>query len=204
MDGQDLHPPDFVRPIDQHLPIEPPGAQQRGIEDFRPVGRRQHHDGGGAVEPVHLRQQLVQRLLLLVLPTHRRGAARPSQRVELVDEDDAGGGGASFLEQVAHAGCADAHEHLDEFGAVGGEEGDPCLTGHGAGQQGLAGAGWADQQDAARDMRAEAAELVRAFQEIDDLMQFGLGFVHAGHIVEGDFDVGLGGHQFGLGAADGE
>ena len=29
----------FVRPIDQHLAVEPPGPQQRGIEDFGPVGR---------------------------------------------------------------------------------------------------------------------------------------------------------------------
>ena len=57
----------FVRPIHQHLAIEPSGPQQRRIQDLRPVGRRQDHDRHRPVEPVHLRQQLIERLLLLIL-----------------------------------------------------------------------------------------------------------------------------------------
>ena len=90
MDAQDVHPPLLVRPIHQHLAIEPPGPQQRRIQDLRPVGRRQDDDRHRPVEAVHLRQQLVERLFLLVLPAHRAGAARAAQRVQLVDEDDAG------------------------------------------------------------------------------------------------------------------
>ena len=82
----------LVRPVDQHLPVEPAGAQQRGIQDLRPVGRRQDDDGHRAVEAVHLGQQLVERLLLLVLPGDRVDAARPPQRIQFVDEDDAGRG----------------------------------------------------------------------------------------------------------------
>ena len=67
MDAQDIDPALLVRPVDQHLAIEPPGPQQRRIQDLRPVGRRQDDDGNRPVEPVHLRQQLVERLLLLVL-----------------------------------------------------------------------------------------------------------------------------------------
>ena len=85
VDAQDLDAPLLVRPIHQHLPIEPSGAHQRGIKDLRPVGRRQDDDRHRAIEPVHLRQQLIERLLLLVLPAHRRwrrgrGPARPVRR----------------------------------------------------------------------------------------------------------------------------
>ena len=184
VDAQDIDAPLLVRPVHQHLAVEPPGPQQRRVEDLRPVGRRQDDDRHRAVEPVHLRQQLVERLLLLVLPAHRDGAAGPAQRVQLVDEDDARRRLARLLEQVAHAGGADADEHLDELGAVGGEERHARLAGHRAGQQRLAGARRADQQDAARDVRAQPGELVRPLQEIDDLVQFVLRLVDAGDVVE--------------------
>ena len=41
------------------------------------------------IEPVHLHQQLVQRLLALVVPAAETGAAVATHRVDLVDEDDA-------------------------------------------------------------------------------------------------------------------
>ena len=98
------------------------------------VGRRQDDDRHRTVEPVHLRQQLVERLFLLVLSGHRRRATRPAQCVELVDEDDARRGLARLLEHVAHPRGADAHEHLHELGAVGGEERHARLPRHRARQ----------------------------------------------------------------------
>src|ERR687898_159897 len=44
------------------------------------------------------------------------GAALAADRVDLVDEDDAGGVLLGLLEQVAHTRGADADEHLDEVG----------------------------------------------------------------------------------------
>ena len=96
-------------------------------------------------------------------PTGR--AARLAQRVELVDEDDAGRGLARLLEQVAHPCGADADEHLDELRAGDGEERHPGLAGHGPRQQRLAGAGRADQQDALGHVGAEAAVAVRVLEE---------------------------------------
>ena len=40
----DLDPPELVRPVHQHLAVETAGAQQRGIEDFRPVGGGEQHE----------------------------------------------------------------------------------------------------------------------------------------------------------------
>ena len=81
---------------------------------------------------------------------------------------------------------ADAHEHLHELRAGDREEGHARLAGDGAGEQGLAGSGRADQQHAARDPRAERVELLGVLEELDHLGQLLLGLVHAGHVVEGD------------------
>ena len=58
--------------------------------------------------------------------------------------------------------------------------------------QRLAGAGRADEQHAARNAAAEALELLRIAQELDDLLQVLLGLVDAGDVVEGDAAMRLG------------
>ena len=95
--------------------------------------------------------------------------------------------GASFLsllEQVAHAGGAHAHEHLDEVGAGDAEERHARLAGHGARQQGLAGARRAHQQAAARDLRAHGLVLGGVGQEVLDLLHLLDGLVHASDVGE--------------------
>ena len=57
------------------LTVEATGTQQRRIEHVGPVGRRDDDHALVALEAVHLDQQLVQRLLALVMPaaeTRRR------------------------------------------------------------------------------------------------------------------------------------
>ena len=105
-------------------------------------------------------------------------------RVDFVDEDDAGRVLLRLLEHVAHAARADADEHFDEVGARNGEEGHVGFARDRAGGQGLAGARRADQQHAARNAPAELLELLRVAQELDDLLQVLLGFVDAGDVLE--------------------
>ena len=69
---------------------------------------------------------------------------------------------AGLLEQVADAAGADADEHLHEVGAGDRQERHAGLTGDGAGDERLAGAGRADEQHALRDARADLLELARA------------------------------------------
>jgi hypothetical protein len=52
---------------DRDLTVEPAGTQQRGIEHLGAVRGGKHHDALGHVEAIHLRQQLIQRLLALVV-----------------------------------------------------------------------------------------------------------------------------------------
>ena len=163
-----------------------PGRKQRGIEHVGPVGRGDDDDAFVLLEAVHLDQQLVERLLALVVAAAEARAAMAPDRVDFVDEDDAGRVLLGLLEHVAHAARADADEHFDEVGARDGEERHVGFARHRARRQRLAGAGRADQQHAARDAPAELLELLRIAQEFDDLLQVFLGLVDAGDVLEGD------------------
>ena len=164
-----------------------PGPQQRRVEHVGPVGGGEHDDAFARVEAVHLGQDLVQRLLALVVAAERRAAATSAaDGVQLVDEDDRGRGLPGLLEQVAHARRADADDHLDELGGAQAEEGDARLSGDRPRQQRLAGSGRTDQQHALRHRAAEPLVLGGVLQEVDDLDQLVLGLVDAGDVVEGD------------------
>ena len=179
-----VHPEDplaaaHVGGIDHDLPVEAARPEQRRIEHVGPVGGRDEDDAVVRLEAVHLDQELVQRLLPLVVPAAEPGAAVPADRVDLVDEDDAGRVRLALLEEVAHPAGADAHEHLDEVRARHREEGTPGLAGHRLGEQRLAGARRAHQQRALGQPAAEPGELLRVLQELDDLLELDLGLVGA-------------------------
>ncbi len=176
------------------LAVEAARAQQRRIEHVRAVGGGDDDDALVALEAVHLHQQLVQRLLALVVTAAQARAAMAADRVDLVDEDDARRMLLGLLEHVAHARGADADEHLDEVGTGDGEERHLRLAGDGARQQGLAGTGRAHHQHAARNLAAELLELARVAQELDHLGDLLLGLLHAGDVGEGDLDLVLAEH----------
>ena len=91
-----------------------------------------------------------------------------------------------LLEEVAHAACADADEHLDEVGARDREERHARLAGDRAREQRLAGAGRPVEQDALRDPRAERLELLRVLEELLDLLQLLDRLLDAGDVLEAD------------------
>ncbi len=186
MHVQDLLTATDVGQRDIHLAVETAGAQQGGIQDVRAVrGRHDDHAEVG-LEAVHLDQHLVEGLLAFVIAATEAGAALTADRIDFVDEDDAGGVLLGVLEHVAHAGRAHADEHLDEVGTGDGEERYLGFAGDRLGQQGLAGAGWADEQQAAWNTSAELLELGRVLQEVDDLLHLFLGLVASGDVGEGD------------------
>ena len=89
VDLQDLDAALVVGRVDDDLPVEASGPQQRRVEDVRPVGGGQHDHALVAGEAVHLGEDLIQRLLALVVTAERpRAAARAADGVDLVDEDD--------------------------------------------------------------------------------------------------------------------
>ncbi len=183
-----------VRPIHHHLPVEAAGAQQGRIQNVGPVRRRDQDDVRVGVKAIHLDQDLVERLLPLVVAAAQPRAPLPAHRVDLINEDDAGRVALGLLEEIAHAAGAHADEHLHELGAGDGEEGHAGLAGDGLRHQRLAGAGRADQEHALRDARAERGELLRLLEEFHDLLQLLFGFLAAGHIGKGDGGLVAGEH----------
>ena len=154
-------------------------------------------------EAVHLHQQLVQRLLALVVAAAESGAALAADGVDLVDEDDARAVLLGLLEQVAHPGGADADEHLDEVGPGDGEERHARLAGDGARQQRLTGSRRAVEQHALGDLGAQRLIPRRVLQEVLDLVELLDRLVGAGDVGEG----GLGHvlvQQLGPGLAEAE
>ena len=121
-------------------------------------------------------------------------AAVTADRVDFVDENDARRGFLSLLEHVANARGADADEHLHEIRAADGEERHVSFTGDGARQQGLAGARRADHQHALWNAAAEFLKFFRVAQELDQLLHFVLGFLHAGHVAKRDLVLVTGEH----------
>src|SRR5204862_561672 len=101
-------PPANVRIIKDYLPVESPRPQERGIEDVGPVRRRDDDDIRAAVESVHLDENLIECLLALVVaPAESRTALTPN-RIDLIDEDDAGCVALGLIEEITHAGRANA------------------------------------------------------------------------------------------------
>src|SRR5690606_11601238 len=121
--------------VDGHLAVESSWAQQRRIEDVGPVGGGDHDHTTGPFETVQFDEELVQRLLPLVVASTETGTPVTSHCVDLVDEDDGRAFRLRLLEEVAHSAGAHADEHLDEIGPGDGEEGNPGLAGHGSGEQ---------------------------------------------------------------------
>src|SRR5215203_2650475 len=96
--------------VDQHLSVKPACSEQRRVEDLGPVGRRQQHQARGSVKAVQLDEQLIERLLLLVVTAYTSHAAGTTKRVKFIDKDDCRSLAPGLFEQVAHPGCA----HSDE------------------------------------------------------------------------------------------
>ena len=184
------------------LAVEAARAQQGGIEDVGPVGGRHHHDALGGLEAVHLVEHLVEGLLALVVAAAQAGAALAADGVDLVDEDDGPAHLLGRLEQVADPAGADADEHLHEVRARHRQERHAGLAGDRPGDEGLAGAGGTDQQDALGDAGADLAEALGVLQEVDDLVDLGLDALVAGDVGEGGARP-LGAVGLGLAPADG-
>ena len=197
-----MHLQDFlaalqVGQLHRYPAVKPAGTGQGGIQRLGPVGRRQNNNAVVCLKAVHLGQQLVQRLLPLVIAAVLAAVALLADGVDLINKDDAGGFFLGLVKQVAHLGSAHADEHFHEFGAGNGKERDVGFAGDRLGQHGLAGSGRADQQDALGHGGTDLPVFAGIVQVVYDLLQVFLGLVFAGYIGKAD---AVGGRDVDLGA----
>jgi len=78
-----------VRTRNNHTAIEPTRAQQSGIQNIGPIGGSNQNHAFIGFKPVHFHQQLVERLLALIVPAAKTGAAMSAHGIDLIDKDDA-------------------------------------------------------------------------------------------------------------------
>ena len=161
IDLKDIDAPSHGRPPDGNVAVEPAGPHERGVEHVGTVCRRHDHNGVVLVKAVHLAEDLIERLLAFVLTSADAGAALTSDGVDFVDKEDRGRVFLGGRKEVAHAARADADEHLNEFGAVNGEEGHVRFARHGAREQRFAGSRRAEKERSFGNARAHAFVFLR-------------------------------------------
>ena len=120
---ENLLPATDVRQTDHDLAVEPTRAQQGRIKHVRTVGRGDNDNPVVRFEAVHLDQQLVQSLLTLIVTTTHSAATVPTDRINLVDEYDAGSVLLGLLEHIPDPACANPDEHFHKIGSADAEKG---------------------------------------------------------------------------------
>ena len=189
MDLEDGQAAAHIRLVDDDLAVEAARAQERRVEDIGAVRRRDDDDALVGRKAVHLDEQLVERLLALVMAAADAGTALASDGIDLVDEDDARRVLLRLLEEVADTRGTDTDEHLDEVRTRNREERHAGLTGNGAREQRLTSARGAEEQDALRDAGTELVEFFRVLEELDDFLELLLRLIRTGDIAERDLDL---------------
>src|SRR5215813_8275672 len=126
-----------------------------------------------------------------------------ADRVNFVDEDNAGRVLLALLEKIADTAGAHTYKHLDEVRTGDREEGDVGFAGDGASEQSLACAWRAYEENALGNASAELLELLRVLKELDNFLELFLGFVGTGDVLEGNFLL-LGGEETSAGLAETE
>ena len=122
MDLQNALAPDDIGVRNDDLAVKPAGTQECGVEHVGAVGGGNEDDAFIGLEPVHFDEQLVERLLALVIPAAEARAAMTTDSVDFVDKDVAGRVLLGLFEHITDAACADADEHFDKVRAGNGEE----------------------------------------------------------------------------------
>src|SRR5579883_2554712 len=153
-----------------HLEDRNASANIGPIKHVGAVRRCDHDHIGVRVKAIHLDKDLVQRLLAFVVGAAQPGSTLTANRINLIDEDDAGAIAFSLLEEVAHAARANADEHLHKFRAANAEEWHPCFPCDCARDQRLSCSRRANEQQALRNASAESGELFGIFEEFDNLL----------------------------------
>ena len=183
---EDLLPALHIRAVYLNLAVKPAGTQQRGIQNIRTVGGCQNNNALGMAKPIHLHQQLVQSLLLFIMAAAQARSALAAYGIDLIDEHNGRSQLLGLLKQVSDPAGAHTHIHLHKVGAGDGQELHVGLSGNRPGQQGLAGARRANQQNAMGNPGANLGKFPRIAEKIHNFRQLFLFFIRTGHIGKGD------------------
>ena len=174
-----------VGKVHMYLAVKTSCTQQGLVQNVGTVGGGQNDDTTVGAETVHLGEQLVQRVLALVVATRADVAATgTSHGIYLIDEDDARALLLSLAEEVADTAGTNANEHLHEIRTAHGEERHIGLAGHSLGKQGLTCSRRAYKQGALGYLATQFGVLGRILQEVHYLLHLLLCTLLTGNVLE--------------------
>ena len=101
-----------------YLAVESSCTQQRFVQHIGAVGGSQHYHVCSAAETVHLGEELVERVLALVVGVaHPAVPSRTTNRVNFIDEYNARSLLLGFFKQVSNSRSTDSDKHLHKVTA---------------------------------------------------------------------------------------
>ena len=163
-----------------------PARRSAGSRISGPVGRGEQDDADGGSKPSSSAEKLVQRLLLLVVPAQPGQAprARPSASSSSMKMTQGALSRACSNRSRTRAAPTPTNISTNSEPLIE-KNGHRRLARHRPGEQRLAGARRADEEDPLRHARAEPAVGRRVLEEGHHLLQLFLRLVDAGDIREG-------------------
>jgi hypothetical protein len=105
--------------------FQPARTQQSGVQTVKPVGRGEHHDALEVLDAVELGEQLRDDPFGDLTAAAAATAAARCQRIDLVEEDDAGSGLARLFKEFDRAQFHDADDRR-QIGVAGHEDHGNC------------------------------------------------------------------------------
>ena len=171
--------------VDHDLAVEAARTQQRRVEDVGPVGGGDEDHAGAGVEAVHLHEQLVERLLALVVTPAEAGAAVAADGVDLVHEDDGRAPACLAFSKRSRTRLAPTPTNISTKSEPEiGKNGTPASPATARARSVLPVPGRPEEQHALGDPGAHRLEPGRVLEEVLDLLQLLDRLVAAGHVGE--------------------
>ena len=183
---QNLLPATDIGQGDINLAIKPARAQQGRVQNVWPVGGCNHNHAHIGLKAVHLDEHLIEGLLAFVITASQAGTSLASDRINFIDEDDAGCVFLGVVKHVSNPRGSDSDEHFNEVRPRNREKRHLGLTGDALGQQGFASARRPNQQQTARNTTTQLLEFLRVFEKINHFLHFFFGLITTRNISKGD------------------
>ena len=176
---QDLHASLKIRTIHDDTPVKASRTKQRLIQNFRAVGSAKDQNSLRGIKAIHLRQQLIQRLLPLLIAPAVLGITASSDCIDLIDKNNAGSVLGGLFKQVTYTAGTHADIQLYEIRSRQGEERHMCLSCHRTRKERFTGSGRTDKKCSLGELRTDLYVALRVVEKIHDLHQRLLGLISA-------------------------
>mmetsp|Transcript_32035 Transcript_32035/g.59641 ORF Transcript_32035/g.59641 Transcript_32035/m.59641 type:complete len:249 (+) Transcript_32035:866-1612(+) len=148
-----------IRETDLDAAIETARTEESRVKNVGTVGGSENNDSGVTLETVHLGEDLVQSLFTLVVTSGNTGTTLTTNRINLINEDDARGVLLRHVEEITDAGSSDTNEKLNELRTGGRNERHSSFSGGSTSEKSLTGTGRTLHNNTLRDLGSELSEL---------------------------------------------